>query len=73
MMLECNLKLAGCFCLQMPEKALINLRMAQDFVESLASVGWSEPANNDFLSHDIQCVLYLVLYGDNPFNMEESL
>ena len=40
-----------CFCLQMPAKALVNLRKAQDFVEYLkadtllsfwVSVGWSE-------------------------------
>ena len=33
-MLECNLKLLiEYFCLQMAEKALLNLYMAQDFVE----------------------------------------
>ena len=25
-------------------------------------MGWSEPENIYFLSHDIRCVLYLVLY-----------
>ena len=34
MMLKCNLKLlVECFCFQMPAKALVNLRTAQDFVE----------------------------------------
>ena len=33
-------------------------------------MGWSEPANIYFLSHDIQRVLYLVLlYGDVPLKV----
>ena len=60
--------------MQTPAKALVNLHTAQDFAEQLnvyillsswASVGWSEPTNIHFLSHDIQRVLYLVLLRDD--------
>ena len=38
------------------------------YTPSYVSVGWSKLVNHNFLSHDIRCVLYLViLYGDIPF------
>ena len=82
-MLECNLKLVGRVLLfanarKSTRKSthgtrLCGVAQGLHIVLSWASVGWSEPENiyflsHDiyFLSHDIQHVLYLVLlYGDS--------
>ena len=67
------------YCYIYRPKALVNLHTAQDFVEQLkayillssrASVGWSEPANIYFLSHDIRYVLYLVLSCGDIFSTD---
>ena len=71
-MLGCNLKLSvDYFCLQTPEKALINLNMTQECEGLLKayihitiyhlgwSVGWIEPVNTH--SCHVIYILYLVL------------
>ena len=70
MMLECNLNIFSLFaeahkCTHTSAHDMIIWTEAQGthlVLPSLSSVGWSEPVNMYFMSHDIRHILYLVLY-----------